>query len=109
MFVMDGIPIGIFCMAGEFFALDDRCPHAGASLARGILDGDTVACRIRHWRFCLRDGTYLDESCRSSTHAAFRSASSVGKCKLKSELESMNQLIVNFRQLKLPPIHFSEK
>ena len=62
MFVMDGIPIGIFCMAGEFFALDDRCPHAGASLARGILDGDTVACRIHHWRFCLRDGTYLDES-----------------------------------------------
>jgi nitrite reductase (NADH) small subunit len=62
MFVVDGVPIGIFCVAGEFFALDNRCPHAGASLAHGIIDGDTVACRIHHWRFCIRDGTYLDEA-----------------------------------------------
>lgn len=62
MFVVDGVPIGIFRIAGEFFALDNRCPHAGASLAHGIVDGDTVTCRIHHWRFCIRDGTYLDES-----------------------------------------------
>ena len=64
MFMVDEIPIGIFCVAGEFFALDNRCPHAGASLAHGVIDGDTVACRIHHWRFCVRDGTYLDEARR---------------------------------------------
>ena len=62
MFLVEGIPVGIFCIRGEFFALDNRCPHAGASLAHGSIDGDTVACRIHHWRFCIRDGSYLDES-----------------------------------------------
>ncbi len=62
MFVIDEQPIGIFRIDGEYFALDNRCPHAGASLAHGIVHGDTVACRIHHWHFCIRDGTYLDES-----------------------------------------------
>lgn len=53
--------IGIFRVGGDFFALADECPHAGASLARGILAGDVLRCRIHHWAFCVRDGTYLDE------------------------------------------------
>lgn len=61
MFVVNEIPIGIFHVDGEFFALDNRCPHAAASLAHGIIADDTVYCRIHHWHFCLRDGTYLDE------------------------------------------------
>lgn len=71
MFVVDENPIGIFCIDGEFFALDNRCPHAGASLAHGEIDGDTVACRIHHWRFCIRDGTYLDETCPDSNAHCF--------------------------------------
>ncbi|MDA7662858.1 Rieske 2Fe-2S domain-containing protein [Pirellulaceae bacterium] len=62
MFVVNEIPIGIFHVDGEFFALDNRCPHAGASLSLGTMDRDTVSCRIHHWHFCLRDGTYLDEN-----------------------------------------------
>lgn len=62
MFVVNKTPIGIFCVDGQFFALDNRCPHAGASLAHGIVEGDTVACRIHHWRFCIRNGRYLDEN-----------------------------------------------
>lgn len=61
MFVVDDVMIGVFLVDGEFFALDNRCPHAGASLAGGIVEGDVVRCRIHHWRFCIRDGTYLDE------------------------------------------------
>ena len=62
MFVVDDQPIGIFHVDGQFFALDNRCPHAGASLAHGIVQGNTVACRIHHWRFCIGDGRYLDEA-----------------------------------------------
>lgn len=62
MFVVDKQPIGVFRVEGKFFAIDNRCPHAGASLAHGIVEGDTVACRIHHWRFCIRDGKYLDEA-----------------------------------------------
>jgi len=49
------------CFNGQFHALDNACPHAGASLAHGQIEGDTVRCRIHHWCFCITDGTYLDE------------------------------------------------
>lgn len=61
MHVVGDRPIAVFHVGGEFYALDDRCPHAGASLARGYLEGDVVSCRIHHWRFCIRDGKYVDQ------------------------------------------------
>ena len=43
-------------VAGRFFAVDDRCPHLGASLARGTLEGTVVTC-VRHGsQFDLADG-----------------------------------------------------
>ena len=61
MLEVDDFMVGMFHINGEFFALDNQCPHEGASLAHGYLDGDVVSCRIHHWRFCIRDGTYRDE------------------------------------------------
>ncbi|MCB9921994.1 MAG: Rieske (2Fe-2S) protein [Planctomycetaceae bacterium] len=61
MYVVDGLMLGIFHTVDGYFALDNRCPHAGASLAGGFLEENTIRCRIHHWRFCVRDGTYLDE------------------------------------------------
>ncbi len=61
MFIVNEKRIGIFNVAGEIFALDDRCPHAGASLSLGIIECNVVRCRIHHWRFCIRNGTYLDD------------------------------------------------
>ena len=60
MFVIDEQMIGVFHIEGEFFALGNQCPHAGASLAGGIIEGDCVRCRIHHWKFSIRDGAYLD-------------------------------------------------
>ncbi len=61
MFVVAGTMLGVFNIEGEFFALANECPHAGASLAHGTIEGATVACRIHHWRFSICEGTYLDE------------------------------------------------
>ena len=61
MFSVAETMIAVFHVGGLFFALVNQCPHAGASLAHGIIEGDTVRCRIHHWRFSIRDGTYLDE------------------------------------------------
>jgi nitrite reductase (NADH) small subunit/3-phenylpropionate/trans-cinnamate dioxygenase ferredoxin subunit len=61
VFFVDGRPIAVFCVRGQYFALDDKCPHGGASLAEGPVEGHTVRCRIHNWRFSIRDGTYLDE------------------------------------------------
>jgi len=61
MFVVDGVMVGVFHVNGQFHACHNECPHAGASLAHGVIDGDTVRCRIHHWCFSIVDGTYLDE------------------------------------------------
>jgi len=61
MFVVNETMLGVFNIDGEFFALQNECTHAGASLAHGVIHGDEVACRIHHWCFSIRKGTYLDE------------------------------------------------
>jgi nitrite reductase/ring-hydroxylating ferredoxin subunit len=61
MFIVDGQMVGVFNVDGEFLAVSNECPHAGASLAHGTFEGDVVSCRIHHWRFCLRTGRYLDQ------------------------------------------------
>lgn len=61
MILVNEVAFGVFNVSGAIFAIDDGCPHAGASLSHGILEGDVVRCRIHHWRFCVRNGIYLDE------------------------------------------------
>lgn len=61
MFAVAETRIGVFHIRGIFYALANQCPHAGASLAHGTIEGAAVCCRIHHWRFSLQDGTYLDE------------------------------------------------
>jgi nitrite reductase (NADH) small subunit len=60
-FSVDGQTMGLFNVDGEFLAISNECPHAGASLARGTFEGEVVICRIHHWKFCLRSGRYLDQ------------------------------------------------
>lgn len=52
--------IAIFNQDGQFHAMDDFCPHMGASLACGWIDKDTVTCPWHAWRFSLADGCWLD-------------------------------------------------
>ena len=64
--------VGIFNLAGVIYAIDDQCPHAGASLAHGIVEENTVTCRIHHWKFRFTDGKHLDEDnpdCNVNTFA----------------------------------------
>ena len=42
---------------GEFFAVDDSCPHAGGSLGAGTLEGEFLVCPLHQWKFKPRDGT----------------------------------------------------
>jgi cytochrome P450/nitrite reductase/ring-hydroxylating ferredoxin subunit len=37
-------------------AFDGRCPHQGALLGEGELDGDKLVCRNHHWRFSVDSG-----------------------------------------------------
>ena len=55
-FEINGMRIGVYHLTEGYFAIDDPCPHAGASLVRGCIVGDAIRCRIHHWEFGIKDG-----------------------------------------------------
>ena len=61
MVEIDGRPIAIFNCDGEFYALDDTCSHAEASLSEGELDLSRCAieCPLHGSVFDLRTGKPL--------------------------------------------------
>jgi nitrite reductase (NADH) small subunit/3-phenylpropionate/trans-cinnamate dioxygenase ferredoxin subunit len=52
--------IALFNDRGQFQAIDDICPHMGASLGSGCLEGGIVTCPWHGWRFRVADGTWAD-------------------------------------------------
>ena len=52
--------IAIFRVNGQFYALEDMCPHAGAPLNDGPLKDGAVTCLWHGWRFNLQDGACLN-------------------------------------------------
>ena len=55
-----GRDVAVFRDGDAFFAIDDCCPHAGASLAGWHVEGGIVTCPWHAWRFKLCDGTWAD-------------------------------------------------
>lgn len=54
--------IALFLVEGKYYALDDRCPHMGASLGIGDVIDDSVRCDRHLWTFRLADGVCADSS-----------------------------------------------
>jgi nitrite reductase (NADH) small subunit/3-phenylpropionate/trans-cinnamate dioxygenase ferredoxin subunit len=52
--------IALFRVGEQFYALDDVCPHMGASLAGGYVENGFVTCPWHAWRFRLADGMWAD-------------------------------------------------
>ncbi len=53
--------VAVFLHKGTYFAINDFCPHQGASLGAGCLDEEgSVMCPWHAWRFDVRDGTWRD-------------------------------------------------
>lgn len=48
--------IALFNLDGTFYAVNDLCPHRGASLGEGFLDGGRVLCPWHCFDFDLRTG-----------------------------------------------------
>ncbi len=55
-----GKMVAVFNCGGKHYAINDFCPHMGASLAGGYVEGETVACPWHAWRFRVTDGAWLD-------------------------------------------------
>ncbi|MDD4312752.1 MAG: Rieske 2Fe-2S domain-containing protein [Eubacteriales bacterium] len=56
VFPVQGKTILLVNLDGEFFALDNKCPHLGGSLVEGNLDGATLSCPRHGARFDVRSG-----------------------------------------------------
>lgn len=57
--VVDGQPVALYNVEGEFYATDDTCSHAEASLSEGELDGHEAICPLHGARFDVRTGRAL--------------------------------------------------
>jgi nitrite reductase/ring-hydroxylating ferredoxin subunit len=51
-----GFELAVFVSGGEYFAIDNRCPHAGANLAGGAVANGCVTCPRHAWTFELATG-----------------------------------------------------
>ena len=52
--------IAVFLYNGQYYAIDDCCPHMGASLSTGWVEQGVVTCCWHAWRFRLSDGAWAD-------------------------------------------------
>ena len=48
--------LALACLDGQLSAIDDRCPHFGASLSDGQIEGGVVVCPWHGREYDLRTG-----------------------------------------------------
>ena len=65
-FEVAGRLVAVFFDGGDYAAIDDLCPHMGASLSSGPLSPGgvrtaVVTCPWHAWRFRLHDGAWCDD------------------------------------------------
>jgi nitrite reductase/ring-hydroxylating ferredoxin subunit len=60
-FTVQGRLVAVFFDGSSYHALDDLCPHMGASLGAGPLVDGVVTCPWHAWRFQACDGTWCDD------------------------------------------------
>ena len=55
---VDGRPVAVFNVGGQFYALDNTCVHRGGPLGEGFVDSTslTVECPWHGWVYSLVDG-----------------------------------------------------
>lgn len=59
--VVNGTEVAIFKHQGRFIAIQNRCPHEGAPLAEGSIDGNEVVCPRHNFRFNIGTGACSNE------------------------------------------------
>ena len=56
----NGRMVAVFFVDGEYRAMDDFCPHMGASLATGHVEDKTVMCPWHAWCFQMSSGEWIE-------------------------------------------------
>ncbi len=56
-----GEQVVVFQTTEGYFAVENRCPHAGAYLHEGQIENNILTCPWHGWRFDLESGQSLTE------------------------------------------------
>ena len=56
----DGKEIAIFNVKGQFYALENSCPHMQGPLHQGEFENCIVTCPWHGWQFDVRDGICIN-------------------------------------------------
>ena len=54
-----GQSIAIFDLGGNYYAIENTCPHRGGPLAEGEMNGEEVICPWHGARFNIKTGAVL--------------------------------------------------
>jgi nitrite reductase/ring-hydroxylating ferredoxin subunit len=54
--LVNGRPVALFNVAGEFHAISNTCVHRGGPLGKGVLDGKLVLCPWHAWAYDVTTG-----------------------------------------------------
>jgi MocE subfamily Rieske [2Fe-2S] domain protein len=61
--VVGGREIAIYNLGGAFYATDDICTHAYASLADGYIEGEKIECPLHGGCFEIKTGKAVTAPC----------------------------------------------
>lgn len=53
---VEGVFIGIYNVEGEYYAMNNICPHLGGVLTYGFLDKGCITCPMHMWEFDVKTG-----------------------------------------------------
>ena len=54
--LVDGKPVALCNVGGEFHAISNTCVHRGGPLGQGVLDGKLVICPWHAWAYDVTTG-----------------------------------------------------
>lgn len=60
IFPVGDVLVAVFRDKDDYFAINDFCPHMGASLGEGHFENGYVTCPWHAWSFCVRSGELCD-------------------------------------------------
>jgi nitrite reductase/ring-hydroxylating ferredoxin subunit len=61
-----GREFAIWNLDGQFYCIDDQCPHRGGPLGAGTLQHGEVFCPLHGWEFDVKTGARIGENSEKS-------------------------------------------
>ena len=66
---LNGSPVALFNLGGEYFALEDVCTHMDHDLSSGWIEGDRAVCPWHLAEFSIKTGEALKAPAYAGVHS----------------------------------------